>query len=460
MQYAVASGVVGLISVLAYVTTLLCPVILDHQIPLIASLVLSACGFFAVHSVSLGFRETFIKARLFGIDLNKMTTKRNKDGSLCRPVDGIPIPEAMGVICAAGYITFMSFFLPFPFLYTSASCTGSTRGHLSAFVAALLSISLMAFLGFVDNVLELKWRHKIILPSVATLPLILVYLAEIGETGIFLPRWLHSVVGYTYVDLGVLFVFFLWALIVFATNSINILAGVNGLEVGQSVVVSGSMIAYNLIQMSRGRIEVEHQLVSIYILLPFFMTSCALLHLNWFPAKVFVGDTYCYFAGMTLASAGILGHYSKTLCLFFIPQALNFAYSIPQIIRAIPCPRHRMPTVDISQCKWEGDNMIPIPMEETKVDNSYTEFEPAKLNKLGKLCFWILRTFRLAKIVEGEGDTVRMSNLTLINFFLYIFGPMREDRLTMALLAFQVACSLLAFWVRFSLSMWFYDVIE
>ena len=31
----------------------------------------------------LQFRETFIKARLFGIDLNKMTTKRNKDGSLC-----------------------------------------------------------------------------------------------------------------------------------------------------------------------------------------------------------------------------------------------------------------------------------------------------------------------------------------------------------------------------------------
>ena len=31
--------------------------------------------------------------------------------------------------------------------------------------------------------------------------------------------------------------------------------------------------------------------------------------------------TLCYFAGMTFAVVGILGHFSKTLLLFFIPQA-------------------------------------------------------------------------------------------------------------------------------------------
>ena len=36
--------------------------------------------------------------------------------------------------------------------------------------------------------------------------------------------------------------------------------------------------------------------------------------------QVFVGDTYTYFAGMTLAVAGILGHYAETLLLFMIPQ--------------------------------------------------------------------------------------------------------------------------------------------
>ena len=36
--------------------------------------------------------------------------------------------------------------------------------------------------------------------------------------------------------------------------------------------------------------------------------------------QVFVGDTYTYFAGMTLAVAGILGHYAETLLLFMMPQ--------------------------------------------------------------------------------------------------------------------------------------------
>jgi UDP-N-acetylmuramyl pentapeptide phosphotransferase/UDP-N-acetylglucosamine-1-phosphate transferase len=39
-----------------------------------------------------------------------------------------------------------------------------------------------------------------------------------------------------------------------------------------------------------------------------------------FPSRVFVGDTFTYFAGMTLAVAGILGHFSETMLLFLLPQ--------------------------------------------------------------------------------------------------------------------------------------------
>ena len=54
------------------------------------------------------------------------------------------------------------------------------------------------------------------------------------------------------------------------------------------------------------------------------MTSFALMKHNAFPSKVFVGDTYCYFAGMTFAVAGILGHFSKTMLLFFIKILVIF----------------------------------------------------------------------------------------------------------------------------------------
>lgn len=36
--------------------------------------------------------------------------------------------------------------------------------------------------------------------------------------------------------------------------------------------------------------------------------------------QVFVGDTFTYFAGMTIAVAGVLGHFSETLLLFLMPQ--------------------------------------------------------------------------------------------------------------------------------------------
>lgn len=59
--------------------------------------------------------------------------------------------------------------------------------------------------------------------------------------------------------------------------------------------------------------------------------------------QVFVGDTFTYFAGMALAVAGILGHFSETLLMFFIPQIINFVYSLPQLFKIVPCPRHRLP---------------------------------------------------------------------------------------------------------------------
>lgn len=42
----------------------------------------------------------------------------------------------------------------------------------------------------------------------------------------------------------------------------------------------------------------------------------------------------------------ILGHFSKSLLLFFIPQVFNFVYSLPQLFKVVPCPRHRMPDYD------------------------------------------------------------------------------------------------------------------
>ena len=47
-----------------------------------------------------------------------------------------------------------------------------------------------------------------------------------------------------------------------------------------------------------------------------------------YPSRVFVGDTFCYFSGMTFAVVAILGHFSKTMLLFFIPQVVFVFVSV------------------------------------------------------------------------------------------------------------------------------------
>ena len=72
------------------------------------------------------------------------------------------------------------------------------------YLAALLSICCMIFLGFADDVLDIKWRHKLLMPMMASLPLLMVYFVSFDLTLIIVPvpvRWLF---GYS-VDIGVYF---------------------------------------------------------------------------------------------------------------------------------------------------------------------------------------------------------------------------------------------------------------
>merc|ERR1712203_1264235 len=131
--------------------------------------------------------------------------------------------------------------------------------------------------------------------------------------------------------------------------------------------------------------------------------------------------------------------------LFMLPQLINFVYSCPQLFRfmGIPNPRHRMPAFD-SERGWGK--------------NSYTEFKPDELKTCGKAVYWVLRTFRLAHVrAPGADGVVQMSNLTLINWVLYVFGPCREDVLCIRLLVLQCLASLLGFAVRFGVAVYAFD---
>ena len=104
----------------------------------------------------------------------------------------------VGVIVGAVYLIVMFLFIPFPFLkfwLSGEPLENFPHSLYSEFLCALLSICCMIFLGFADDVLDLRWRHKIINSTIASLPLLLVYLVNKGSTTIVTPWPLQSIIG-------------------------------------------------------------------------------------------------------------------------------------------------------------------------------------------------------------------------------------------------------------------------
>ncbi|XP_031396775.1 UDP-N-acetylglucosamine--dolichyl-phosphate N-acetylglucosaminephosphotransferase [Punica granatum] len=344
---------------------------------------LSLAGFFVtVRMIPVASRYVS-RRNLFGYDINKKGT----------PQGTVKVPESLGIVVGIVFLVVAISFQYFNFTADS--------NWLVEYNAALASICFMILLGFMDDVLDVPWRVKLILPSFAALPLLMAYA---GHTTIIIPKPLIPYVGLDVLDLGWIYKLYMGLLAVFCTNSINIHAGLNGLEVGQTVVISGAILIHNIMQIGAST-DPEYKQAhafSIYLVQPLLATSLALLAYNWYPSSVFVGDTYTYFAGMTMAVVGILGHYSETLLVFFLPQILNFLLSLPQLSGYVKCPRHRLP-----------------------------RFDPQ------------------TGLLTGTNDG------TLVNFFLRLFGRKTEKSLCILLLVFQAIGCCFCFMLRWILTGWY-----
>ncbi|NXN93172.1 GPT acetylglucosaminephosphotransferase, partial [Rhinopomastus cyanomelas] len=422
-------------------------------VPLLINLGGSLLGFLATLTLIPAFKDRFLAARLFGQDLNKASRR--------------PVPEAQGVISGAVFLIILFCFIPVPLLrcYVEEQCAAFPHDEFVELIGALLAICCMIFLGFADDVLDLRWRHKLLLPTMASLPLLMVYFTNFGNTTIVVPKPFRVLLG-MHLDLGIFYYFYMGMLAVFCTNAINILAGINGIEAGQSLVIAASIIIFNMIELN-GDYRDDH-IFSLYFMIPFFFTTLGLFYHNWYPSRVFVGDTFCYFAGMTFAVVGILGHFSKTMLLFFIPQVLNFLYSLPQLFHVIPCPRHRLPRYwgcsgeDLPAGSAQSQRLVEQLNASTgKLEMSYSKFKTKSLSALGSNILKAVKTLHIADVrsgADGDSDYTECSNMTLINFVIKLVGPTHERNLTLLLLLIQVLGSTIAFSIRYQLVRLFYDV--
>jgi UDP-N-acetylglucosamine--dolichyl-phosphate N-acetylglucosaminephosphotransferase len=386
-------------------------------------------------------------------------------------------PETMGAVCAMVYLFVLTVFIPWPFYkdIVVATSGGGNRdviqeleeietgrllhrfphNKLASYLSAILSLQSIVLLGIGDDLFDIRWRHKVLIPAFATIPMLVVYFVDFGVTQMVVPLPLRPYLGELF-DLGKyrlsassstscdanahqgwLYYVYMALMSIFSSNSINILAGINGIEVAQSLVIAVLIVLNDILYLSPftpyPHPATDSHLFSLYLLLPFIGVSSALLMHNWYPAKVFVGDTYCYFAGMVFAVVAILGHFSKTLILLLLPQAFNFVYSVPQLFHLVPCPRHRLPHLNARTGLLEP---------------SRVEFRKPLRRPIAESLKMLHRLRLLDVEVDAKGQVLSSSNFTLINLWLVWFGPMREDRLAMGLLAFQFAVGGLGLFIR------------
>jgi UDP-N-acetylglucosamine--dolichyl-phosphate N-acetylglucosaminephosphotransferase len=195
--------------------------------------------------------------------------------------------------------------------------------NITYVLAALVTIHAMAFIGIVDDLLDIPQAVKALLPLAAAVPLVAVSVA--GSTAISLP-FLGEV------DLGLLYIIvFIPVGVAVASNLTNMLAGFNGMEAGMGGVIMAAMAALAFLN---GRTEM------LVLFVPMLGALLGFLKNNWYPAKVFPGDVGNLTIGAVLASGVIIGNMETAGAMMLILYVIDF------FIKAY----HRFPS-----SKWWGE---------------------------------------------------------------------------------------------------------
>jgi UDP-N-acetylglucosamine--dolichyl-phosphate N-acetylglucosaminephosphotransferase len=226
------------------------------------------------------------RAGMIGKDINK------PDRPEVAEMGGIGIVAGLtaGVLLAVFMNTFMGF--QFNLLYV---------------LAALITIHSVAFIGMVDDLIDIPQKIKALLPIFAAVPLIAISAA--GSTALTLPF-----IGQ--IQFGLLYLFILVPIgVAVASNLTNMLAGFNGMEAGMGIVV---FVAASILAIMHGNMEM------LVLFVPMLGALLAFFPFNKYPAKVFPGDVGNLSIGAVLASGVIIGNFETAGALLLLPYVADF----------------------------------------------------------------------------------------------------------------------------------------
>jgi len=295
----------------------------------IVETVLSAAVLAASFSIALFLTKTWIRAakfaKLLGKDLNKYE----------KPL----VPEAGGIAVALAVCFSLQTYIFLKTFYWK------TTTHLPEAFAISATVLLGGFIGFTDDILG--WKRgltqfrKVLLTIPIALPLMVI---NAPHTIMTLPYPIGPV------DFGIVYPLLLVPVgVIGATNGFNLLAGYNGLEAGMGLIIFTTFGVAGLI--------VEKYWIS---LIAFIVSAglLAFLYFNWYPAKVFPGDSLTYSIGSLIAAVAILGDMERLavwlFLLYFIEGLLYFraravdkagdvqAFGIPKEDGSLEMPYEKM----------------------------------------------------------------------------------------------------------------------
>ena len=117
------------------------------------------------------------------------------------------------------------------------------------------------------------------------------------------------------VDLGLLYpLLFVPLGVIGSTNGFNLLAGYNGLEAGMGLVI---FAVFGFTGLLVGRLWIA--LIAFVVC----ASLIAFLAFNWYPAKVFPGNSFSYSIGALIAALAILGNMERIALWLFMPYFLE-----------------------------------------------------------------------------------------------------------------------------------------
>ncbi len=186
----------------------------------------------------------------------------------------------------------------------------NSQQYLVELFATLVVILILSGIGLIDDLLGwrqggLSKRSRIIMVALAAIPLIAI---NAGRSIVNIPF-----IGA--IDIGILYPLIIIPIgIIGATTTFNFLAGFNGLEAGQGIILL-SALAFVSLNTGNSWLAIV-ALIMIASLLGF-------LKYNQFPSRVFPGDSLTYSVGGLIAIIAILGNFEKIAVFFFIPYILE-----------------------------------------------------------------------------------------------------------------------------------------